>query len=194
VSKRTCAECGTILSRYNPAAKCWAHRERPTPEQRDPDTDETWQAFLADVEPWRAPGMVQPWWAPVAACAWVGKPDALLEEFFAEEVSNGEPTDVVLGAKARCLDCPVRRNCLEWAMEHEHGGEYREGIFGGLTPRERGEVADADAGMAVLDEQHASGLVLRRQPRYEWHPRGGEDHLSGRGSQAFLDPNRKVTP
>jgi hypothetical protein len=166
VSHRACSECGAILSRYNDAQKCWAHREQPTPETRDPDDEQTWAAFLAGIEPWTAPRMVQPWWAPMAACAWEGKPDALLEEFFAEEVSNGEPTDVVLGAKARCLDCPVRRNCLEWALEHEDGAEYREGIFGGLTPRERSEITDVEHGIEVLNEQHAVGLVFRRQPIY----------------------------
>lgn len=37
-------------------------------------------------------------------------------------------------AKAICMECPVRAECLEWAKDNDE----REGIWGGLTPQERG--------------------------------------------------------
>lgn len=37
-------------------------------------------------------------------------------------------------AKAICNSCPVRRECLDWAIEH---GETEHGIWGGKTPHER---------------------------------------------------------
>jgi WhiB family redox-sensing transcriptional regulator len=36
-------------------------------------------------------------------------------------------------AKAVCHRCDVRTQCLEWAVEHYEN----EGIWGGMTPRER---------------------------------------------------------
>jgi hypothetical protein len=42
-----------------------------------------------------------------------------------------------LGAKRICGRCDVRDECLEYAMDNgEHGG-----IWGGLSPRERGKLA-----------------------------------------------------
>lgn len=39
----------------------------------------------------------------------------------------------VAPAKAICRDCPVKRQCLEWALTHNE----REGVWGGLAPSER---------------------------------------------------------
>lgn len=36
-------------------------------------------------------------------------------------------------AKAICMQCPVQRACLEWAL----GNREREGVWGGATERER---------------------------------------------------------
>lgn len=42
---------------------------------------------------------------------------------------------LVEAAKAICDNiCPVRTECLQWAYEHDE----RDGIWGGLTPAERG--------------------------------------------------------
>jgi WhiB family redox-sensing transcriptional regulator len=45
-------------------------------------------------------------------------------------------------AKAICAECPAMRDCLNVAMEAETGAsQYRFGLFGGLTPRERADLA-----------------------------------------------------
>ncbi|TMR13807.1 WhiB family transcriptional regulator [Nonomuraea turkmeniaca] len=47
-------------------------------------------------------------------------------------------------AKAICAGCPVRGDCLRWALEH---GE-RWGIWGGLNPRERRHLRRRGYGLA----------------------------------------------
>ena len=48
-------------------------------------------------------------------------------------------------AVAICRTCPVRRQCLEYAMAWEQGFAWkyqgRLGIFGGLTPQQRNVLA-----------------------------------------------------
>lgn len=51
---------------------------------------------------------------------------------------NGSPT--VRRAKAICAECPVRAECLADVMKHEQDGR-RHGIWGGLHPQERDELA-----------------------------------------------------
>jgi len=38
--------------------------------------------------------------------------------------------------------CTLTAECLAWAMQHEKGDghQYRHGIYGGLTPKERGKL------------------------------------------------------
>ena len=45
------------------------------------------------------------------------------------------PTDSDGGARALsiCAACPVRPDCLAWALEHNE----KEGIWGGVSPRKR---------------------------------------------------------
>lgn len=42
-------------------------------------------------------------------------------------------------AKAICAGCPVRDACLDYCLTYEFPS-YRHGIWGGLTPRERGRL------------------------------------------------------
>lgn len=42
-------------------------------------------------------------------------------------------------ALALCGECPVRAECLEYVMSWETGGA-KFGIWGGLTPKERGRL------------------------------------------------------
>lgn len=72
-------------------------------------------------------------WEDEARCRTVG-----LEPFFPE----GDGTKFAAAAeqaKAVCAWCPVRRQCLEAALDFE--GDFdpakRAGVWGGTTPRER---------------------------------------------------------
>jgi WhiB family transcriptional regulator, redox-sensing transcriptional regulator len=61
-------------------------------------------------------------WVADAVCAQTD-PDA----FFPE---RGESTAL---AKATCVGCPVRAECLAWALDQHEV----HGVWGGLSPRER---------------------------------------------------------
>lgn len=80
-------------------------------------------------------------WPERAACAEIG-----VELFFPEDGMNAPE------AKQICAGCPVRRECLNDALEHND----LFGIFGGLAPRERRK----------LREQ------VRELPRLEPRPAG----------------------
>jgi WhiB family redox-sensing transcriptional regulator len=64
----------------------------------------------------------RPAWMERGACR--DRPDIT---FFPERGQSGAP------AKAVCAECPVRRDCLDYAVTH---GE-RHGIWGGTSERER---------------------------------------------------------
>ncbi len=74
-------------------------------------------------------------WAESAKCR-----DWPMSVFFPEEGSRREPW---LWARATriCRDCPVRRECLTFALTMESGTRDRKGIpngvWGGFTPAER---------------------------------------------------------
>lgn len=70
-------------------------------------------------------------WTADALCAQTG-PDLFFPEDYRE-------TDKVSDAQAVCARCPVRRQCLNVALER--GEEY--GIWGGLTPRDRRRLVEA---------------------------------------------------
>lgn len=67
-----------------------------------------------------------PAWMAEALCASV---DPAL--WFPERGESGRP------AKKVCAECPVAAACLSWALEHQ----INSGIFGGLSYRERLQVA-----------------------------------------------------
>ena len=72
-------------------------------------------------------------WMNDAECRYIGD-----WELFFPEGSNGyRHTGKV--AKRVCAECPVQDACLEYIMnlEGDYSVKYREGIWGGLTPRER---------------------------------------------------------
>jgi WhiB family redox-sensing transcriptional regulator len=70
--------------------------------------------FTSEPEPWRA----------LAACR--GVPEDI---FFA----HAEEESKIVAAKAVCASCPVREECLAYALDLNQ----TEGIWGGLTPAER---------------------------------------------------------
>lgn len=57
-----------------------------------------------------------------------------------------DPSDVkgTTNALQVCVGCPVREQCLELALRAEADG-LRYGVFGGLTPRQRAQVAKGKA-------------------------------------------------
>lgn len=63
-------------------------------------------------------------WAHEAAC--LGEDQA---KFFSGEGRGAIPDE----ARAICAACPVREPCLEHALAHDE----REGVWGGLTAKER---------------------------------------------------------
>jgi WhiB family redox-sensing transcriptional regulator len=82
--------------------------------------------------PWGNPGRVDlqlevPAWTKDALCAEVG-----VDAFFAE----GQGDQLGLLAKQVCAACPVRAQCLEWALTFEPWQD-QHGVFGGTGPRER---------------------------------------------------------
>lgn len=49
----------------------------------------------------------------------------------------------VARAKLICADCPVKVECLEYALLTEHGGNFgRHGVWGGTTVHERKMIAN----------------------------------------------------
>ena len=68
-------------------------------------------------------------WAKYAQCK--GHP---AEWFFSETMTTREGRFEVAQAKELCTACIVRNNCLRYADENDESF----GIWGGLTPQERG--------------------------------------------------------
>lgn len=66
-------------------------------------------------------------WMTQGAC--VGVND---DTFFPEGYLKADVLEVT---RIYCNDCPVRMECLIWALQHEPLD--RNGIWGGTTPRER---------------------------------------------------------
>jgi WhiB family redox-sensing transcriptional regulator len=81
---------------------------------------------IPDVVPEREP------WMDDALCAQTD-PDL----FFPETKGGSHATE----AKKVCRECPVREQCLAYALEH---GELH-GIWGGLSPKERARLGRAAA-------------------------------------------------
>jgi WhiB family redox-sensing transcriptional regulator len=76
-----------------------------------------------------------PSWTASAACA-----DADPRDFHPETGNPGAERR----AKMVCAECPVQLKCLDWQMSYEDGrSKYaREGIYGGLNPFERANLAN----------------------------------------------------
>jgi WhiB family transcriptional regulator, redox-sensing transcriptional regulator len=82
-----------------------------------------------------------PAWIDGALCAKVGN----AEDWFPP---NGGPAEAHAEPIAVCNRCPVRLQCLQWAMDLELredgdplGHHSRHGIYGGLTPGQRHRLA-----------------------------------------------------
>ncbi|HWG65244.1 MAG TPA: WhiB family transcriptional regulator [Streptosporangiaceae bacterium] len=76
---------------------------------------------------WRQPGATDTDWRDLAACAQADP------ELFFPIGTSGPARHQVDDAKKICHGCPVRVNCLRWALER---GEDA-GVWGGTTEDER---------------------------------------------------------
>jgi len=79
----------------------------------------------------RLPLFVAPAWMDEALCAQVGG-----DGFFPEKGGPDEPAENTVSvsqAKRVCEQCPVRRQCLDYALTRR----IPDGVWGGTAPRER---------------------------------------------------------
>lgn len=67
-------------------------------------------------------------WSDDAGCRGYDWPDTFFPKSYA-----GTDLFTVAAAKAICVECPVRGECLSHALDRDE----REGVWGGLTPDER---------------------------------------------------------
>ncbi len=74
-------------------------------------------------------------WADHAACKGMAKTDP---HVFFPDIERGMTSPHVWDkAREICIGCPVRIECLEEQMPFEEASGRRDGMWGGLTPRER---------------------------------------------------------
>jgi len=90
-------------------------------------------------------------WRARAACQNVDP-----ELFFPSEVGGPAAEARAAKAKAVCVGCPVRAECLDWALRHSLG----HGVWGGLTEEERRPGAAARRAPALCQ----SGRHLKNGP------------------------------
>jgi WhiB family redox-sensing transcriptional regulator len=100
-------------------------------------------------------------WRAQAECA--GLP---IQWFFPERSSSARDRLVLseIQAKAICIRCPVRRECLSDMYDYE---PEQEGVWGGTLPRERREVGHLPVdvrieALLIWMEEQADALNLRR--------------------------------
>ncbi|RSS82202.1 hypothetical protein EF919_39755, partial [Streptomyces sp. WAC02707] len=94
------------------------------------------------------------------------------ETFFPVGISEAAQEQAVR-AKEVCMSCPVRRECLEWALDTEQP----HGVLGGLTEEERRELLSLSGrsrsgmppGVARCEENRERILAWRDQHKsYLW--------------------------
>jgi WhiB family redox-sensing transcriptional regulator len=71
----------------------------------------------------------------------------------------GDENRPVRAAKRICYGCPVREECLGFALGHETG-EFRDMVYGGLTGKERAKIRTVEEGSALL-ERHGKLYWLK---------------------------------
>lgn len=79
-------------------------------------------------------------WRDKALCA---KAPYLAARAFGDDLDEDEPystLDAMEFARDTCLSCPVMIQCLNW----EKANPQEFGVYGGLTPRDRGYPVDTD--------------------------------------------------
>lgn len=124
-----------------------------------------------------------PDWRDNAACL-EEKP-----ELFFPKGYEGPWQSVIADAKAVCRRCPSKDACLEFALDENIG----DGIFGGLTEKERAGLRRQAARRILTPEQAAEKAAKTLQPRtlqsiYDAHTRrlyGGHVAWSGPRKVSF---------
>jgi len=91
-------------------------------------------------------------WSPFANCKGYQNP----EDFH----TKGRDASI---AKLVCKHCPVRIDCLEYAVVHKE-----RGIWGGLTERERRKLPSMVVEVLVI--QYREGGYLEERPELDSHP------------------------
>lgn len=108
-------------------------------------------------------------WRDRAACRGVD-PD-----LFFPVTTEGPALEQAARAQAVCDLCPVTRDCLEFALRQRE----RDGIWGGLSPEDRGRLLDArTAGVSRC--------------AHGWHPLTGDNVLPGGVCRACSDSTRRA--
>lgn len=98
----------------------------PTPRTRRVRAHNPWGSHgQADLS------LIVPAWTRDALCAEIG-----VEAFFNDDSGGDQATRL---ARKTCQQCPVRTECLEWALTWEPW-EDQHGVFGGMGPKERREL------------------------------------------------------
>ncbi|MFE1321651.1 WhiB family transcriptional regulator [Kitasatospora phosalacinea] len=94
----------------------------------------------------------------------VPRPCEVDPDFWFPEGKGGHTVLHQLEAAAAICNssCPVRQRCLEVAMVAEGAAEkgYRFGVFGGLTPAERANLARVRRRAVQRAAEHAAGQEL----------------------------------
>lgn len=70
--------------------------------------------------------------------------------------SYGDTTPFYEDARAICALCPMREECLDYAMEHH----IRFGMFGGLTPIERRRIERRDRRRRLQERRRREAAEL----------------------------------
>jgi WhiB family redox-sensing transcriptional regulator len=92
-------------------------------------------------------------WQELAACAGHPEPDLWHP---GERGMTRDKADAITDAKAVCASCPVRHACLNDALENGY-----EGIWGGTTDAERGQVKEKGPRFRTADNV---AFVLEQLP------------------------------
>ncbi len=102
-------------------------------------------------------------WRSKAACA---KQDP--ELWFYDEYHTDHAEIITKVAKAVCATCPVRPECLRYALD----ADERFGVYGGYTRKERMKLARKERTVIprIAPEDVEHGTVRG----YEWHLRQGQ--------------------
>lgn len=93
-------------------------------------------------------------WMADAACG-----DGPQSVFFIE--GKGHGSRPYHAARAICAECPVRQRCLDYAMavEGDASGHDRFGVWGGLSPAERAELAGRRPRLCAICEREFTPAV-----------------------------------